>query len=95
MWPIEPDATLRMAGRVRCRGHKHEVKAISFSPDGRRFASVGKDGTLRFWDAETGAECACLDIGLAELRAVSFAPDGLTAVVGGDAGTIAIVDVDR
>ncbi len=94
LWPIEADATWRTAGRTRCRGHKHEVKAISFAPDGRRLASVGKDGTLRFWDSESGAECACFDIGLAELRAIAFAPDGLTAVVGGDAGTIAIVDVD-
>lgn len=92
---------LSEAGRIEdgpeelmCRGHKRVVKAIDFSPDGRLLASVGEDGTLRFWHPDTGAASTALDLGLGGLRAVAFAPDGLTILAAGDAGTIAMVDVD-
>jgi WD40 repeat protein len=79
---------------IVCAGHKDVVKAIGFSPDGRTLAAVGVDGTLRYWDSETGAPRCALELGLGSLRAVSFAPDGLTVAAAGDAGTLVIVDVE-
>jgi WD40 repeat protein len=38
------------------RGHTGQVAHVVFSPDSRRLASCGADGTLRIWDAATGNE---------------------------------------
>jgi WD40 repeat protein len=43
------------AGGQRCLvGHKQEVSAVAVSPNGRRLASAGVDGAIRFWDVQTG-----------------------------------------
>ncbi len=37
-------------------GHADTVMDVAWSPDGSRFATTGKDGMLRSWDAETRTE---------------------------------------
>lgn len=94
IWALDTQGLFLSRADRACRGHKGEVRALSYSPDGRLLASVGKDGSLRYWDAFSGAERSVLDPSIGGLRAVVFAPDGLTVVAGGDEGKIAIVDVD-
>ena len=50
--------------------------AVAFSPDGRRLASAGDDGTVRLWDPATGAELATLTGHTGRVTAVAFSPDG-------------------
>jgi WD40 repeat protein len=48
----EPD-TGRLIGNLI--GHKDEVVALSFSPDGRRIISASIDRIIRIWDADNGS----------------------------------------
>jgi WD40 repeat protein len=44
------------------QGHRHRVTGIAYSPDGRRLITSSHDGSLRLWDAETGAELSTLQL---------------------------------
>jgi WD40 repeat protein len=44
------------------QGHRHRVTGIAYSPDGRRLVTSSHDGSLRLWDAETGAELSTLQL---------------------------------
>jgi WD40 repeat protein len=57
-------------------GHKKPVCAAAFSPDRLRVVTSAEDGTLRLWDARSGAQLVVLRDREAPARSLEFSPDG-------------------
>lgn len=70
------------SGPVLCKtleGHStstfKNVFSLDFSPDGKRLASAGRDGSWRIWNLESG-EQLFVKSDYGDLRCVAFSPDG-------------------
>jgi WD40 repeat protein len=59
-----------------CAGHRENVWAYTFSPEGTRLASAGEDNVARLWDAATGALLATCRGHASKVFGVAFSPDG-------------------
>lgn len=83
------------SGRLRLKfdGHGGVVSGVVFTPDNKQVVSVGPDGAMLLWDAETGAVKADLrhDAG-APIR-VDVSSDGRFAVAGYSGGQAAVFDL--
>lgn len=79
---------------VVLKGHTLFVRAIGFTPDGKTVMTASSDGTVRFWNADTGAETRVFDWGIGRVYSAAFAPGALTCAAGGEKGQIVVWDVD-
>src|SRR5262249_13874407 len=74
IWTLEapkmPDMTLS--------GHKGNITALDYSPDGTLAVTASLDETARLWDTATGKEVRVLGLGrnLGPIKSVRFSPDG-------------------
>jgi WD40 repeat protein/DNA-binding SARP family transcriptional activator len=57
-------------------GHRGEVLAVGYSPDGKLVATGGLDGTARLWDAGTGRQVHILRAHRGGVFATRFSADG-------------------
>ncbi|MCZ6706689.1 MAG: protein kinase, partial [Chloroflexi bacterium] len=75
--------------------HDDAVSDLSFAPDTGQLVTASRDGTLRFWDAETWELVRVLgrrgDPGVLSL---AFSPDGSFFVTGQEDGTLTVWESD-
>jgi len=57
-------------------GHSAEVRAVAWSPDGKRIASAGSDNTVQIWNAVDGGLVFTYQGHSAVVDAVAWSPDG-------------------
>src|SRR5262249_31707213 len=88
-WPLPdlPDPALR---RI-LTGHTDWVRAVAIAPEGSWVAGGG-DGSVRAWDAASGAERARLTGHTGRVQAVAIAPDGTWLASGGADGSVRVWD---
>jgi WD40 repeat protein len=65
---------------------------LSFSPNGKRVASGGRDGTVKVWDVATGQETLTLKGHTVRVSGLAFSPDGHRLISAAWDGTVRIWD---
>ncbi len=74
-------------------GHSDTINDVAFSHRGTRIATAAVDGTVRVWDAATGAELATFGGSEGAMTRLAFSPDDSRLAVGGDDGKVRIWDL--
>ena len=80
--------------QVVIRIHTGSVNSVSFSPDGKRIASVSHDCLVRLWDAATGDPIGYpLELHNHSANSVVFSPNGIR-IASGSLNSIQIWDTE-
>jgi WD40 repeat protein/class 3 adenylate cyclase/tRNA A-37 threonylcarbamoyl transferase component Bud32 len=75
-------------------GHASSIKAVTFSPDGKRILTGSWDNTAKLWDATSGQELLTFKRGNAwPILSVAFSPDGQRIATGSYDQTVTLWDV--
>lgn len=72
-------------------GHRSEVAALAFSPDGEQLASAG-GGDLKIWDWQGGKTLVTHDVRGQLFQSVAWSPDGKQIVTGDNSHKVTLWD---
>jgi WD40 repeat protein len=81
--------------RAAYAGHTDEVRAITFSRDGRFVVTGSRDGTVRVLSSQDGSEVHVLRDHTARVTTVAISPDGVCMASGSWDGTIRVWDIEQ
>lgn len=76
------------------QGHEGEVCSVAYSPDGRKAASGGADGTIIIWYANTWRRAGLLKGAAGKVPCLSFNPAGNRLASGHANGSVCIWDLN-
>ncbi len=72
---------------IALEGHENPVAGAAFSPGGQQIVTVSNDGSLRLWDAQSGALLDVLNAHTSPILYVAFSEDGRHIVTASADGT--------
>jgi WD40 repeat protein len=78
-------------------GHKMQIGALVYAPDGKRLASLSLDNTVRVWDTATGGAIHTLQLGGkptggVDLRGLAYSSDGKRLVAAAQSESVKVWD---
>lgn len=91
----QPTAIHGIDGKIQVTLPAHgQVVWLTFAPDGKHLLSVSVDGTVRIWNAATGARVQSLKGGEGGMSQAKYDPAGKRVAAAGADGTLRIWSVD-
>jgi tRNA A-37 threonylcarbamoyl transferase component Bud32 len=75
--------------------HASQIHCVAWSPDGKRIASGGSDGTVIVWDAAKGRAIFTLKGHTRPIQCVAFSPDSKRIASGSYDNTIRVWDAEK
>ena len=79
---------------LRFDGQGGDLYTVAYSPDGKRLATAGRDGTVRFWNPKTGKLVDRRPEHNSEVNAIAFSPDGSQLASVSDTGELILWTVE-
>jgi formylglycine-generating enzyme required for sulfatase activity/Tol biopolymer transport system component len=89
--PDDPEAMTEIL-HLTLKGHRDDVRSVTFSPDGKTLASGDDDNLIKLWDPQMGVEKRTLKGHRWDVNSVAFSPDGQTLASGSYDDTIKLWD---